>query len=269
MNSMLLNSVILVLQETLEAALLVSVLLAISYRKWQSVTWLPLGLLAGLVLAFVYASQMDVISEWFDYVGQEVVNALLQTAIAVPAMFCAWALVSSGQAGSAERQVRLFSVSAGIAVALAITREGSEVLMYLGGFLQVADYFQPVMIGSLIGFGIGVSIGLLLFYGLLALSRAWARRSAVFLLSLFSGNMLSQAALQLTQADWIPAAKALWNTSGWISETSIPGQLMYALIGYEATPSPVQVLAYATGVVLVYVAAWLASSVSAQAGKLA
>lgn len=265
MNSMLLNSVILVLQETLEAALLVSVLLAISYRKWQTVMWLPLGLVAGLVLALVYASQMHVISEWFDYVGQEVVNALLQFAIAVPAMLCAWALVSSGQAASVERQARLFSLCAGMAVALAITREGSEVLMYLGGFLRVADYFQPVMIGSLIGFGIGLSIGLLLFYGLLLLSGTWARRSVVFLLALFSGNMLSQAVLQLTQADWIPAAGALWNTSGWISETSITGQLMYALVGYEATPSPHQVVAYASGVVLVYAAVWLASGASAKA----
>lgn len=264
---MLLNSVILVLQETLEAALLVSVLLAISYRRWQTVTWLPFGLGAGLVLAFVYASQMDVISEWFDYVGQEAVNAFLQFAIAVPAMLCAWALVRSGQAALSGRQARLFSICACIAVALAITREGSEVLMYLGGFLRAEDHFQPVMIGSLIGFGIGVSTGLLLFYGLLALPAAWTRRAAVFLLALFSGNMLSQAVLQLTQADWIPATQALWNTSGWIPETSIPGQLMYALVGYEATPSPHQVVAYAAGVVLVYAAVWLASGASARAEK--
>ncbi len=48
MTSMLLNSVILVLQETLEAALLISMLMAISYQFVNRTLWLPLGLLIGL-----------------------------------------------------------------------------------------------------------------------------------------------------------------------------------------------------------------------------
>ena len=65
---MLLSSVILVLQETLEAALLVSVLLTISSQQWHRVTWLWFGVFGGIVLSFFYARFMADISEWFDYV---------------------------------------------------------------------------------------------------------------------------------------------------------------------------------------------------------
>jgi len=70
-------------------------------------------------------------------------------------------------------------------------------------------------------------------------------------MALFVGNMLSQATLQLTQADWIPSTHAIWDSSHWLSENSILGQSLYALLGYEATPSAVQLIAYIGGIFLV------------------
>ena len=63
--------------------------------------------------------------------------------------------------------------------------------------------------------------------------------------------MLSQATLQLTQADWLPAAQPLWDSSYWVSENSITGHVLYSLIGYEATPSGLQVTAYVSGMISV------------------
>ncbi len=37
----------------------------------------------------------------------------------------------------------------------------------------------------------------------------------------------------------------VWNTSGWISANSVPGQFLRTLVGYTPTPSLVEVLAYA------------------------
>ena len=254
---MLLSSVILVLQDTLEAALLVSILLAISYQQWNRVVWLPFGIFAGMVLAFLYASNMSEISEWFDYVGQEIVNASLQILTALLIVLCTWALFKSRQfdAGDGQPQknrfTSLFIFCAAGAVALAVTREGSEVLIYLGGFFQQKEYLQTIVAGSSIGFSIGLSIGILLYYGLLSLPNKWRLNAPVILMALVAGNMLSQAALQLTQADWISSTRALWDTSDWLSENSILGQSLYALVGYEATPSAAQLIAYIAGILLV------------------
>jgi len=254
---MLLSSVVLVLQETLEAALLVSILLTISNQQWHKLSWLWFGLFGGLVMSFLYANFMVEISEWFDYVGQEIVNATLQILTTFLIAVCTWALFKSrqfdmpGEGRQNNRFISIFVVCATGAVALAITREGSEILIYLNGFLQQKEYFQTIVAGSSIGFSIGLSIGILIYYGLLNLPAKWRLGAPVILMALFAGNMLSQAAQQLTQADWIPSTRAIWDTSGWLSENSISGQSLYALLGYEATPSAAQLIAYIGGVVLV------------------
>lgn len=256
-NNMLLSSVILVLQETLEAALLISVLMTISYQQWKKIAWLPFGIGGGMILSYFYARHMDDISEWFDYVGQEVVNASLLVLTTVLIAICTWALFRSrqsearGDGAKNQRFISLFTFCAASAVALAITREGFEIFIYLSSFFQQQDYFQTILVGSAIGFSIGLSIGTLLYYGLLSLPGKWRLTTPVILLAVFAGNMFSQAALQLTQADWISSSRTFWDTSDWVAENSIAGQSLYALIGYEATPSAAQLISYLLGVVLV------------------
>jgi high-affinity iron transporter len=261
---MLLTSVILILQETLEAAMLISILAAISRRQGRAVTWLAYGLVAGAGLAWLYAANMRHISEWFDYAGQEVVNALLQVSIAAAIVILAWLICSVPESGRHEQQPAanprpgLFLFFCALTISLAITREGSEIAMYLGGFLNQPDKLQAVLTGSAIGAGTGISIGFLVFYGLLALRGAVGTWVPLVLLALFCGNMLSQAALQLTQADLLPAGPFLWDSSGWLPEHSIAGRLLYALVGYESRPSALEFCAYTAGVVGVLVTAIVA-----------
>jgi len=250
---MLLSSVILVLQETLEAAMLVSVLMAVSHQARQKISWLPWGLCGGAILASVYSINMQTVSEWFEYVGQEVVNALLQTCISTTVILLFWAVFRTRPVASPAREpikrrhVPLFQLCAALAVTLTITREGSEILVYLAGFFQLSDDFHAILTGSAIGFSIGVSVGFLLFYGLMSLPGHWGFTLCVVLMSLFAGNMLSQATLLLTQADWLPSSPELWDTSAWLPENTISGQLLYAMIGYEATPSWIQFASYLAG----------------------
>lgn len=256
---MLLTSVILVLQETLEAALLIAILAVLTLRNGHRTGWLPWGLLAGAVLALLYALNIRNVSEWFDYVGQEVVNAALQTAIAAVIVMLAFMTgrmrgAAPQEAGSREGPVGYFGALCATAVTLAITREGSEVWVYLSGFFTQQDKLQAVLVGGSIGFGIGLSAGFLLFYGLMVLRGGWGRWSLLALLALFSGNMLAQSALQLAQADWLQAGATLWDTSGWLPEDSVAGRLLYALVGYESRPSTAQVLCYLAGVVGVLLA---------------
>jgi len=258
---MLLNSVILVLQETLEAALLISVLLGISHHHQRRAYWLIYAIVTGLGFSLFYAIRMARVSEWFDYTGQEVVNALLQTTTTLFIMICTWLLMRYWGAGSrqvAAHYAARFRVFAAITVVFAITREGSEVLIYLLGFYQQNAIFHIMTIGSLIGFGIGASVGILILYGLLSLQGRWRIITTVSILALFAGNMLSQATLQLIQADWISSAHAIWDSSGVLSEGSLAGKLLYALVGYEATPSGVQAVAYASGIILVFLTSSLA-----------
>lgn len=261
---MLLSSVILVLQETLEAALLISVLMAISRQIRLTIIWFPWGLFVGGALSYLYATKMQLVSEWFDYAGQEVVNAFLHAMIALAIIILFWAIFKIRPAAQTANgtnkkfHVFLFQLCAVVAVTMTMAREGSELLVYLGGFIQQGDKLQTVLTGSGIGFCIGVSAGSLLYYALVGLPSSWGFTGSVLLMALSAGNMLSQAALLLTQADWIPSGRSLWDTSPWLSENSISGQLLYALIGYEATPSWIQIVSYLTGTAMVLAVAFKA-----------
>jgi high-affinity iron transporter len=250
---MFLNSVVLVLQEILEAALLISVLLAFTRLRGITPTWAVAAIAAGSVGALVFAINMVHISEWFDYVGQEVVNALMQLCILfLLAIFSTQSLGHTNH-HSTPRHNRVFIVCMLLIVALSLTREGSEIFIYIGGVIGQPSHIQPTLIGAGIGAGIGISAGVLIYYSLLGLPLKWISLSGLLLLSLVAGNMASQAVLLLTQADWLPYSRILWDSSDLLPENSVLGHLLYALIGYEATPSLYQGISYVIGMLLIFI----------------
>jgi high-affinity iron transporter len=245
---MLLSSVIIVLREVLEAALLFSLLMVLSRRLGISCRWVIAALVIGLLTAAIYGFNIDLVSEWFDGVGQEIVNALLQGTIY---------LLLSALAVITVRFRRGFDVSESLimmlmfaSVMLAIVREGSEIMIYMSGFMQVTDLLLPVMAGSAIGAGIGVSVGAVFYYALLNLGGRTAAITGAVLLILVAAGMASQAAQQLIQADWLPSQYPAWDSSWLLEEQSVTGQLFYALVGYEATPTPLQVFIHIMAIAL-------------------
>ena len=70
------------------------------------------------------------------------------------------------------------------------------------------------------------------------------------MLIFIAGGMVSQATQLLIQADFIVSQQALWDTSSLISERSLLGQMLYALIGYEATPTPIQSILYISSLII-------------------
>jgi len=248
---MLLTSVIIVLREVLEAALLVSILLALSNVLGISRRWLGWSLGFGMAGAFIYSLGVAEISDWFDGVGQEVTSAVLQFLIYLfLLLFVLLVLRGSGPRRLSDKQIML--VMAAI-VSLAITREGFEVLVYIYGFSNDLPRFATILMGSAIGASIGISIGALIYYFVSSLSYRRSLVLGIGLLGLVAAGMLSQAVLLLIQADWLPSHLPIWDSSGWLSESSVTGQLMYALIGYEATPTALQAAFYFGGLLLLLI----------------
>jgi high-affinity iron transporter len=256
---MFLNAVVLVLQEILEAALLLSVMLVFTrlfHLVWQQNfllrdSWVYYGIVLGGLGAGIYAQLTPQISSWFDYVGQEVVNAGIHVVTLSLLTVLTFVAPLSHLDAKPYARSRLVSLCMIGIVLLSIVREGSEIMQYMGGIASQSDNFTPVLFGGIIGAGIGVSTGILLFYGIVNLQTRVAFRSALILLCLIAGNMAAQVAMLLNQADWLPYTPVVWNSSNLIPETSVFGHLLYALIGYEATPSLLQVCFYAAGIVLV------------------
>ncbi len=245
---MLLSSVVIILREVLEGSLLMSVLLALSWHRGMNLRWSWVALLFGFLGAFLYASEFEKVSMWFDYVGQEIVNASLHIVIVL--FLTGFAVLDQiVEKGYTKTKIIFMTVAA----SLTIVREGSEILLYLSGFLNNNDVLPSAILGGIIGAGIGLSVGALLYYLLTYLIPTYARKVAYIMLALFAAGMLSHAVTMLTQADWLPSYHVLWDTSSWLKENSLLGQLLYAIMGYEATPTAIQLAAYITGILLLLV----------------
>ena len=249
---MLLNSVILILREVLEAAVLVSVLLALSHNLGQGGRWFVLSLPITAVGTVLFASTLDVITDSLDGAGQEVTNAGLQFFVYLQTL-CIIVIAARPPVHKV-----LFTGLMASAVSCAMIREGSEMYLYISSFASVDELRTPVFTGSAIGAGIGISVGVLLYSALNAVSGRVCYRLCILTLCLIGAGMVMQATMLLEQVDWLPSGKAVWDSSFLVAEQSIPGELMYAVFGYESTPSSVQLLLYGAGLVLMACAYLLA-----------
>lgn len=236
---MLLNSVILVLREVLEAAMVVSLFMAFSTVAKQSHGYVLRAIAIGLLVGAVYAYKLPDFSQWFDGVGQEIINTAIHASI-----FVCLLVFSFLNAFNTVQQSTLLRACIGLAIVLTISRESAEVMLYISGFSGMQSLMTSVITGSLIGLGLGLSVGVFLYYLMISLPTKSTRRLIHILVVMVAGSMMAQATQFLIQADWLPSTAPAWDSSHIISESSLPGQLLYALMAYEATPSHLQVFIY-------------------------
>lgn len=246
---MLLNAVIIILREVIEASLIISLFLAFSQACDLSRRWIVKALLFGLSTATVYALNIDVMSQWFDGVGQEVINAVIQVVIYLVLLL----FLTIAMRPLTALSKRFLTIIMMIGVIFATIREGSEIIIYIQGFVAVPELFHAVILGGVIGAGIGLSSGVCIYYFLSNLPIKISIKVGYVLAVLMAGSMISQTIQQLIQADWIISQYPLWDSSRWLSEHSVIGQLLYALIGYEATPTAIQVIAYLSSIAVIIV----------------
>jgi len=237
---MLLNAVIIILREVIEASLLISIFLAFCQKYNVSRHWLMPALGIGLSLATLYAININIVSQWLEGVGQEIINAGIHIVVYL-VLLVFLTLAMTIKTGRNKPLIILVML---IGVIFASIREGSEIILYIHGFIGIPELLPPVLMGGIIGAGIGLSVGVLFYYLLVNLSSKQGAKLGILLCLCVAGGMVLQATQLLSQADWITSQYPLWDTTMWISERSVLGQLLYALVGYEATPMPIQVISY-------------------------
>ncbi|MBQ0759034.1 FTR1 family protein [Zhongshania sp.] len=243
---MLLTSVIIVIREVLEAALLISILLSLCFQLAIARKWFKWGVLGGIAGSVGLGSQLGRVSQLFDGIGQEVVDAGLQIFIYVCLLYICVQFINHYFKRQAPSGV-LYAILI-VIISCAMTREGSEIYIYLSAFQSTPEARLSLYSGAVIGFGIGFSCCALFYYWLLSFSLSRALVIGCALLTLVASGMMLQAGKMLIQADLLPDGQ-LWDSSSFLSEDSLAGQMLYALAGYEATPAPAQLILYGLGAV--------------------
>jgi high-affinity iron transporter len=251
----MLATAIIVFREVLEAALVVGIVLAASKGVIDRLLWVGGGVFFGIAGACAVAVFAEVIAEAAAGIGQELLNAsILFLAVAMLGWHNVWmgrhgrqlAQQAADLGKAVTRGTRpLYALA--IVVGMAVLREGSELVLFLysiaaGGSSGVADMAG----GGILGLAAGVAVGGALYFGLLRIPTKHLFTVTSWLILLLAAGMASQAAAFLVQADILPAlSPALWDTSALLTEDSVPGKIMHALIGYVARPSGMQFVFWA------------------------
>ncbi|KGC81454.1 FTR1 family iron permease [Burkholderia pseudomallei] len=261
----MLSTAVIVFREVLEAALVVSIVLAATKGVPGRAWWVSAGLLGGVVGAAFIAAFADVVSAWASGMGQEVFNAGVMF---VATIMLAWHSIWMGKHGR-EMAQQLSQVGRAVAagsrpltglaivVGVAVLREGSEAVLFLYGIAAGDPEQAPQMIaGGALGMLGGVGLGAGIYAGLLQipLQRLFSVTNA--LIVLLAAGMASQGTGFLVSAGWLPSwGDTVWDTSWLLKESSVVGKMLHTLVGYTARPAGIQIVAYvATLLVIVLLA---------------
>lgn len=256
----MLGTGLLVFREVLEAALIVSIVFAATRGVPGRGLWVGGGIGAGVVGAIVVALFASSIAAAVSGMGQELFNAaILLAAVAMIGWHAIW-MASHGRELAMQMKNVGSAVQAGsrplsallIVVAIAVLREGSEVVLFLYG--QAASGAGVVEIAGGIAIGVvgGVAVGFLLYFGLLGIPMRYFFSATNWLMLLLAAGLASQAAGFLIQADVLPAlGNKVWDTSALLSDASLVGKTLHTLVGYDARPAGMQLLFYAVTAVVI------------------
>ena len=249
----MLGTALLVFREVLEAALIVSVVYAATRGVAGRGRWIGSGIAAGVLGALLVAASAGAIASAVSGVGQEVFNAgVLIAAVLMISWHVIW-MASHGRELTTKMRAVGSDVSVGrrplalllIVVAVAVLREGSEAVLFV--YAQAANGADwPSLVGG-VAAGVlgGVALGSALYLGLLRIPMRHVFTTTNWVLLLVAAGLAAQAAHFLVQADLLPALGAkVWDTSAWLSDHSLLGQTLHALVGYDARPAGIQLAVY-------------------------
>ena len=242
---------LIVLREVFEAALLIGILLAATRGVSHRSLWVAGGVATGLAGAAAVALVAGRLAAAFEGSGQELFNAgVLLLATALLGWHGMWMKLKGRALGQQIVGVGA-QISRGatplsgllVVVALAVLREGSELVLFLYGIAAGGAGRQALAIGSLVGLGLGIGIGFVVYRGLLAIPQRYLFSITGLLILLLAAGMASQAAGNLVQAGWLaPLVEPLWDSSALLPEHGVAGQVLHALVGYVERPSGMQIV---------------------------
>jgi len=250
-----LPSLVIVFREVFEAGLIVGIVMAVTEGVAGRTLWIAGGVVSGVLGACIVALFTTGLSELFGGSGQEVFNAgILGFAVVMLTWHNVW-MSRHGRELVAELRAAGAAVAAGsksllalaIVVAIAVLREGSEVVLFLYGVAAAQGGASLGMVaGGVVGLILGSSVCLLTYFGLVTIPTRYLFGVTSALIALLAAGMAAQAIAFLEQANIVTALdQTVWDTSWILSDSSFLGRALHTLIGYVDQPTAMQLVVYA------------------------
>jgi len=141
---------------------------------------------------------------------------------------------------------------------MAVVREGVELAFFItaaffaGDQSQVTSNIIQTLAGTILGLGTAALLGWTLFATTVRLDLRRFFQVTGILLILFAAGLVAHGVHEFNEVGWIPAVvEHVWDLNVVLDETSLLGQLLRTLFGYNGNPSLTEMIAYFAYLVVV------------------
>ncbi len=250
---------LLALREGIEAALIISIVLSMlkKMNRYDRARVVWLGVAGAALISVGVAIVLNVIGAEFEGAAEQVFEAFTMLfAAAVLTWMIFWMQKQGRQvqkglesdvreALAGGQTVALFSVAF-----LAVLREGIELAL----FLTAVNFSSPLVgteapimgwLGGVLGLVAAVVIGMLMYESAIKLNLRRFFQFTSIILILFAAGLVGYAVHELNELNWVPAVvEQVYDLNHIVPETTLFGQFLRALFGYNANPSLTEMTAY-------------------------
>ena len=248
---MLINTIILFLRDALPIFVITTILISLLQQQRIKQPWYVIAAFSSVLLSLLLLTAIDDISHTLDDTGREWLYAFCY----IVCYFLSLILLSQlVVVNTPTRSARFFmiSISAIALMAILMTLNGANFLIYITGFWYQNNASNVLITGVVLGVGICASIAVLLYF-FMAFFQRYCRIVREILLSFFSAGLLMKASNLLIQIDVLPSDSFLWDSNHVIAENAELGQFLTAFLGYDATPTMLQLWLYISAIMLAFI----------------
>jgi len=252
---MVLSSFLITSRETLEAALVIGIVLAYlnrtnnnNYKK--TVYW---GIFFGILLSILSAVLFAVFAGGFTGRAEEIFEGftMLFAAVLLTTMIL-WMMKQKHIAREIENKVanhlekanfnKTYAYGLFVLITLAVLREGVETVIFFGAI----NYSSGIsFIGATLGVITAIAIGYLFFVGTRKVNLKKFFNITSIMLILIAAGLVAHGVHEFQEAAVIPyVVKEIWDINIVLNENGLIGSFFKGLFGYNGNPSLLEVLFY-------------------------
>ncbi len=252
------------LREGLEAALVVSILVAylVKTDRREALRWVGVGVAAALVASVAFALMLNAASEEFTEAGEELFAGIMSlVAVALVTWMIFWMKSASRTIASELRDQldRAVGIGVGAIIAMAfvaVAREGLETALFYFSLAKSTDGSAAAsLIGLTLGLATSALAGWLLYRGAIRINLSTFFRYSGLLLIIVAAGVLAYGVHELQEVGVLPGEDNLaFDVTAAIPPDSWYGTVLRGIFNFRPAPSVLEVVVW---VAYVAITTWL------------
>ncbi|QYN18978.1 iron uptake transporter permease EfeU [Amycolatopsis sp. DSM 110486] len=258
---MLFSSLLIGMREGLEAALVVSILVAFLVKtdRRAALRWVWPGVAAAVLLSVAVGAVLTYTTANLTFEHQELVGGLLSiVAVAFVTVMIFWMRtaarhISAELRGKMENALKLGPAAIVLVSFLSVGREGLETSVFFYASVQTArgDTALPLL-GFTVGIVLAVALAWLLYRGALRFDLGKFFKVTGVLLVFVAAGVLGYGLHDLQEGAFLPGLSTLaFDASAVVPETSWYGALLKGIFNYSQQTTVLQAIAWVAYVAIV------------------